>query len=770
MVQYRFLALAAATTAVTAKISVQVHRDLEVAKLSNITVKFHCGEALANHRRRIKAGASRTETIESLVHSLKEHTRTSQAPVQLLLTNQSTAVEVDTTWIDCSMHIDNATEDLIDEINALQVVRIIYRSNEKAVGESKSDDQQESAVNNIDQWGINKIQAPELWAKGIKGDGIVVGIIDYGVRHTHKWLSSNWRQEYGWFDPYDNTELPNDPADHGTPVTSIIVGPQGIGVAPNAQWIACKGLHTTMYLERLLMKCAQFMLCPHDRYGNNYNCSKAPHVINNSFGHSTGDYSMEAMIAAWREAEIIPVFSNGNNGCDISSYPAASAHVIAVGGTDRNDFLYDSSSLGPSVRNRIKPDISAPGVDIRSASNVSDVDYLSNTGTSFAAPHVSGAVALYLSANKGASYDEVYTALANNVDTDTLTVPNNICGEKIPNAQYPNNIYGYGRLNIFKAVNATLPNCTLWTDDFEVIGKEVKNVSQSTAGNCCDECRNTPNCNAFTFTRDNGGTCWLKAEDKLVDWVYKEGSKSARVLKPNNDLTACGTLEEDVDYDGPIITSTNQAKAESCCADCENIAGCKLFVWFGGTCTLKSAKGAKRFVNGAKAGSLPTSSACAPIELNVDYVGHDIGHTSQTSADACCGDCQATSGCKLFVWFGGTCTLKSDKGDKVVVNGAKAGSLLTSIGTKETADGAKAGSLPTSSACTPMEFGVDYVGHDIRYTSQPSADACCGDCQETTGCNLFVWFRGMCTLKSAMGTNETVDGAKAGFLLAGQAS
>ncbi|RHZ31391.1 hypothetical protein DYB37_005957 [Aphanomyces astaci] len=424
------------------------------------------------------------------------------------------------------------------------------------------------------------------------------------------------------------------------------------------------------------MKCAQFMLCPHDKYGNNADCSKAPHVINNSFGHPTDIYNMEEMIAAWRAAEIIPVFSNGNYGCNISSYPAVSPHVIAVGATDRDDRLWRKSSLGPSRRNRLKPDISAPGVGIRSASNVSDEKDTRSTGTSLAAPHVSGAIALYLSENKGASYDEVYTALANNVDTDTLTLPNNICGVKVTNTQYPNNIYGYGRLNIFKAVTATLPNCTLWTDDFEVIGKEVKKVSQSTAGNCCDECRNTPNCNAFTFTRDNGGTCWLKAEDKLVDWVYKKGSKSAQVLKPNNDLTACGTFEEDVDYDGPFITFTNQAKAESCCADCENTPGCKLFVWYAGTCWLKSDKGDKVTFKGAKAGLLPTSSACAPMELNVNYVGHDIGYTTQTSADACCGDCQATSGCTLFVWFGGTCTLKSAMETNETVDGAKASFLL----------------------------------------------------------------------------------------------
>ncbi|KAF0713864.1 hypothetical protein AaE_011687 [Aphanomyces astaci] len=305
MVQYRFLALAAATIAVTAKISVEVHRSLEVAKQSNIRVKFHCGEALANHRRRLKAGASRTETIESVVHSLKEHTRTSQALVKLLLANQSTAVEVDTTWIDCSMYIDKVTNYLMYEINALPQVKSIHLASVRAYNETKSHDQPTSTVNEVIEWGIEKIKAPELWAKGIKGDGIVVGIIDSGVRHTHKRLSSNWRQEYGWFDPYDNTELPNDPWSHGTHVTGTIVGTHGIGVAPNAQWIACKGWNTTMNIRRLLVKCAQFMLCPHDRYGNNADCSKAPHVINNSYGsysreHLDGRYDCSVESSGYR--------------------------------------------------------------------------------------------------------------------------------------------------------------------------------------------------------------------------------------------------------------------------------------------------------------------------------------------------------------------------------------------------------------------------------------------------------------------------------------
>ncbi|RQM19980.1 hypothetical protein B5M09_012755 [Aphanomyces astaci] len=283
MVQYRFMALAAtAATAVTAKISVQVHRNLEVAKQSNVVVKFHCHEALATHRRQLKGGASRTETIESLVDSLKEHTTTSQASVKSLLANQveSTAVEVASTWIDCSLYIDNAPTNLVQKIAALPEVKSIYEPVVMELSETKSDDKPASPVYDVIEWGIKKIQAPALWANNIKGEGIVVANIDTGVRHTHESLESNWRQEYGWFDLYNKTnQLPTDPMGHGTHVMATMVRTQGIGVAPKAKWIACKGCKGTCN-QRMVVECAQFLLCPHDKDVNNCDSSKAPHVIN----------------------------------------------------------------------------------------------------------------------------------------------------------------------------------------------------------------------------------------------------------------------------------------------------------------------------------------------------------------------------------------------------------------------------------------------------------------------------------------------------------
>ncbi|RHY82672.1 hypothetical protein DYB26_013009 [Aphanomyces astaci] len=563
MVQYQFIALAAlaatAVTAATDKISVQVHRNLEIAKQSNVVVKFHCDEALTTHRRRLKSGASRTETIESLVNLLKEHTTKSQASVKSLLANQveSTAVEVATTWIQCSMYINNAPTDLVYKFAALPEVKSIYEPVTMTLDETQSNDKPASAVNDDIAWGVEKIQAPALWANGIEGEGIVVANIDSGVRYSHASLESNWRREYGWFDPYNKTnKLPDDEDGHGTSVMGVMVGTKGIGVAPKAKWIACKGLNYG-FEESKLVECAQFLLCPHDKDINKCDPSKAPHVINGSFGHLTTDFYLEDIITKWREARIIPVFAIGNHGrqgCTYSGYPGISPQVIAVGNTDSYDYLAFGSSLGPSVLNKtlVKPDISAPGEHIPTSGHSSDDSFIRASGTSLAAPHVSGAIALYLSANNGASYDQVYRALTENVDTNTLTPPNKNCGD-IPNTQYPNNLFGHGRLNIFEAVAASIRGLTL-----------------------------------------------------------PPPSESTEVLNPNDDLSTCGTLEDKTHYVGGDLASFNLTTVESCCAECKKTPGCKVFVWYnlnGGLCRLKDTQGPKVDVDGATAGVLPAPAS-----------------------------------------------------------------------------------------------------------------------------------------------------------------
>lgn len=195
---------------------------------------------------------------------------------------------------------------------------------------------------------------------------------------------------------------------------------------------------------------------PHGFEGRKADCSKAPHVVNNSWGVIRGSTAtLTAVIAAWQAAGIIPVFSIGNSGssktCGTVVSPGDMANVIGVGATNYNDMLLPESSTGPSVDGRIKPDIVAPGVRIYSAWWTRDNVYTITSGTSVASPHVTGAAALLLSAKPELTYEKVWTALATTAtrdeDLESNAALHASCGN-ISSSTHPNNIFGFGRLNI----------------------------------------------------------------------------------------------------------------------------------------------------------------------------------------------------------------------------------------------------------------------------------------------------------------------------------
>ncbi|KAF0706340.1 hypothetical protein AaE_014163, partial [Aphanomyces astaci] len=222
---------------------------------------------------------------------------------------------------------------------------------------------------------------------------------------------------------------------------------------PGATWIACRGCPTPQCSEAALIACAQWMLCPTDATGKNPKCELAPDVINNSWGNVGNSNNFQAAVDAWRAADIIPVFANGNSGrkCSTTGTPADYKNVIAVGNVGTDDKLFTESSRGPTADGRIKPDVSAPGTRIRSAWNTGNSAYQTMTGTSMASPLVAGAIALYLNANKGAKYDQVYKAFTTTAETATLTPNNQNCGG-VSDSKYPNNNYGFGRINVASAI------------------------------------------------------------------------------------------------------------------------------------------------------------------------------------------------------------------------------------------------------------------------------------------------------------------------------
>ncbi|ETV99502.1 hypothetical protein H310_08176 [Aphanomyces invadans] len=304
-------------------------------------------------------------------------------------------------------------------------------------------------------WAVHMINAPAVWATGNTGQGIVIGTIDTGVRPTHSLYASKFRADYNWFDPVSNSPTPSDATGHGSHVVGLLVGDQNVGVAPGASFISCRGCTTTCN-EADILACMQFMLCPTDTNGAKANCSKKPHVINNSWGSAVSKPVYQQAFDAWEAAGIVSVVSNGNAGpaCGTVGSPADYKTVVAVGMMTENWYLNGRSSRGPAKNDKsvVKPDVSAPGYGVFSASSAGDGMYESRSGTSQAAPHVAGVVALMLAANPTLTPADVRAAVKLYVETAKIdVVATTNCGG-LDDLKFPNNNYGYGLVNASYAV------------------------------------------------------------------------------------------------------------------------------------------------------------------------------------------------------------------------------------------------------------------------------------------------------------------------------
>lgn len=257
------------------------------------------------------------------------------------------------------------------------------------------------------QSNLSVINAPALWALGYAGQGVVVGLMDTGADVTHPDLSAQYRGGgNSWYDPYASTTTPYDVSGHGTQVLGVMVGRDhsgsSIGVAPGAQWIAAKIYDDFGNAqESKVHQAFQWMLDP----DGNPNTADAPHVVNNSWSWNTGgcDTRFQADVQALTAAGIVQVFAAGNF-APINPSPANYPESFSVGATTNADQIYPPSSRGPTScggANRVFPDVVAPGVSITTTDLYEGglfSGYTNQSGTSLAAPHASGAMALLLSA------------------------------------------------------------------------------------------------------------------------------------------------------------------------------------------------------------------------------------------------------------------------------------------------------------------------------------------------------------------------------------
>lgn len=303
-------------------------------------------------------------------------------------------------------------------------------------------------------WNIGQIRADLAWsALGLHGNGVTVAIMDTGVDWQHPALLQRYRgykaeglpiHQGNWLCTTDEAYLyPVDGHGHGTHVAGIAVGNpdlagQAIGVAPGARWIAVKMLDDQGYAYDSWIHAAfEWIMAPAG------DPSLAPDVVNGSWGsRDARDETFRADLQALRTAEIVPVFSAGNEGPSASSLrsPASHPEAIAVGAADDLDEATSFSSRGPSPWGEIKPEVIAPGVQIRST--LPGGTYGVHNGTSMAAPHVSGLVALMLEAAPSLTADEIEVILTSTAHTTS---------EHVPNIDS-----GWGRIDAYEAASTAL--------------------------------------------------------------------------------------------------------------------------------------------------------------------------------------------------------------------------------------------------------------------------------------------------------------------------
>lgn len=320
------------------------------------------------------------------------------------------------------------------------------------------------------QWSLGTIHASEAWNTCRGGSEVVIAIIDTGVDYEHRDLLGNlWVNEaelngvpgvdddgngyvddvHGYNFAYNNSD-PADDHGHGTHVAGIVAaaGDNGLdiaGVCWSARIMAIKILGAEG--DGSVADAVPAIY---------YAVANGADVISGSWGGQDGSDALREAIAYAHRQGVIVVAAAGNEGSSTSYYPAAYPGVLAVAATDAGDRRWYLSNYGDWV------DIAAPGRDIPSlrmgASESSSEDFTGNkSGTSMAAPHVSGACALLLSANPLLTREELLEIVTTTGDP----IASGICSSN-------------GRLNVYRALQAAVPPAGIVRLDRQRYGQETR--------------------------------------------------------------------------------------------------------------------------------------------------------------------------------------------------------------------------------------------------------------------------------------------------------
>lgn len=397
--------------------------------------------------------------VGAVVDSLRAEAALSQTVVRRLLDAEQAAgraANVRSFWIFNGFSA-TVTRDALDRLAAHPDVESIALDEEVTLPEPAP-----ASEPRLPTWGLERVNATDVWGElGFTGEGVVVGLMDSGVDGTHPALAGRYRGRDGdhghsWFAATgENYPTPGDGNGHGTHVAGTIVGgPPGqvVGVAPGAEWIAVKIFNDSGSTSTSIIHSGfEWMLAPGGEP------AMAPNVVNNSWGSAaTNNPEFWVDVNAWVAAGIFPNFAAGNNGPApaTTGSPGSFPQSFAVGATDINDQLAAFSSRGPVVWDGveyIKPQVSAPGHEIFSTwpRNLDPDGYETISGTSMATPHVTGTIALLLSAQPDLSVDAIRDLLITTARHETHM------------GEAPNNEYGAGIVDARAAIVAARFSGTL---------------------------------------------------------------------------------------------------------------------------------------------------------------------------------------------------------------------------------------------------------------------------------------------------------------------
>ncbi len=547
------------------------------------------------------AELSREEKAAQLYHTLTQHAYQSQAPLRAWLEERS--VSYRPFYIVNMIEVTGDTE-LAMQLRTLQGVdRLI--SNPQVIGQQQIDAQPAApwlqpipVRGNISEsawasglYGLTNSNAPEVWAMGYTGQGIVVASQDTGVKWDHPAIKQQYRgwdantntvsHVYNWLDAYGldgetesydscgpDYQTPCDDYGHGTHTVGTILGdatddpsdeyynPKSIiGMAPDAEWIACRNMYYGRGSPVSYTDCFQFMLAPYPQDGDPFTDGRpelAPNIINNSWScpESEGCESetLRQVVETTRAAGIMIVASASNDGpsCNTIQNPIGIYDAtFTVGAHDYAGNAASFSSRGFVTSDgsfRLKPDIMAPGQSVLSATSYNGYDsYDFRSGTSMASPHVAGAAALIWSAapeliGQIELTEQVLIKSATPVyDSSCLD-----SGEAVS----PNPTYGYGRLDVLAAVKMAL---SPW--QFSVTVRDVNGQVQPNAVVVLEDERTGYQ---FVRTTNNEGV----AQISMVyegEYQLSASSDAVTVVQRDIPLEATGVDTTDKNYHTDLV-------------------------------------------------------------------------------------------------------------------------------------------------------------------------------------------------------------------------